>query len=217
MGSLAAGGAAAIGSGAFTSVSANRDITVSVADDSDALLALKKTESANSDYVTKEGNVIGIDVSGSNDNLGQDPAGVNDDATTIFRRLFDITNQGTQGVLVWIEDQPDDWGFFADNYGNDRPDTGLGVGSQSGNPPLGGPRDDLLYLKPGESLTDVGFYGGGEDLSDVDGSLTIQAATPKEVYLRNLGEYDDVDQYDSPEDDPDFDVQDDLENADWRA
>ena len=214
-GALATGTAAAMGTGAFTSVSADRDITIDVADDSDALLAFTETGEANDDYVTVGDGVVGIDVSGDNNDLSQSPSGVNKDATTFIRRLFNITNQGTQAVLVWIEDQPDDWGFFADNFDNDRPDTGLGVGSQSSNPPLGGPRDDLLYLKPGESLEDVGFFGGGDDLSDVEGSLTIQAATPEEIYFRNLGEYDDVEQYSSPEDDPDFDIS-DLENADWR-
>ena len=208
-GALATGTAAAMGTGAFSSVSANRDVTISVADDSDALLAFNKTGEANDEYVTVDDGVVGIDVSES------DASGVNDNATTVIRRLFDITNQGTQAVLVWIEDQPDDWGFFADNFDSDRPDTGIGIGSQSSNPPLGGPRDDLLYLKPGESLEDVGFFGGGEDISDVDDSLTIQAATPEEVYFSNLGEYDDVEQYDSPDDDPDFDIS-DLEDADWR-
>ena len=41
VGALAAGGAAAVGSGAFTSVEADRDVSVSVADDADALLALR--------------------------------------------------------------------------------------------------------------------------------------------------------------------------------
>ncbi|QZA88497.1 hypothetical protein K0C01_12060 [Salinarchaeum sp. IM2453] len=214
LGALSAGSAAAVSTGAFTSVEADRDITVDVADDSDALLAFSETDdSPNADYVTVEDDVVGIDVSDNNGNLDQDPSGVNEDATTIIRSLFNITNQGTQAVLVWIEDQPDDWGFFADNSETYRPDTGLGVGDQSGNPPLGGPRDDLLYLKPGEKLTDVGFFGDGE--SDVDESITIQAATPDEVYFRDLGEYDDVDQYDSPDDDPDFSV-DDLTNVDWR-
>jgi len=42
-----AGGAGAVGSGAFTSVNAQRDVAVRVADDSDALLSLQPGSSEN--------------------------------------------------------------------------------------------------------------------------------------------------------------------------
>ena len=215
-GALTAGSAAALGTGAFSSVTAERDVVVDVADDSDALLAIEETpNSSNTDYVTVDGDsgAFGIDVSSDNTQLDENPDGLNPDATTIIRSLVDITNQGTQPVLVWIEDQPDGIGFFADNFQTDRPDTGLGIGGQTNNAPLGDPRADLHYLKPGESLTDVGFYGEPTD-APTD-SITLQAATVDEVYFDDLGEYDSVEQYDSPDDDADFDIS-DLEDVEWR-
>lgn len=215
LGTAAAGSSVVFGSGAFTSVTATRDVTVSLADD-DTSAALTLEPTPNSDNAEKfvevdDDGTIGIDV--SSDTLNGDADGLNPDATTIVRSLFDITNNGSQPVLVWVEDQPDGIGFFADNFDSERPDTGIGIGSQSSNAPLGGPRDGLLYLKQGESLTDVGFFGEPDGVEDDD--ITIQAATPDEIYFSDLGEYDDVEEYDSASDDSDFDIS-DLEEPDWR-
>ncbi len=98
MGALASGAAATIGTGAFTSVTAARDIDVEVADDASAYLRLK---GANSHYVVDDGvgGTLEIDLSGDNPT----PAGgtgVNPNAVTEFGDLFEIANQGTQTVTV---------------------------------------------------------------------------------------------------------------------
>ena len=198
MGSLAAGGAAAMGSGAFTSVSANRGVTVDVADDSDALLAFETSNAgANSAYVEEtESGTISIDISDSNDNFAG--GGINQNATTIIRDMFDIRNQGTQAVFVWQEtNQYDDgipFGLSADypahaEPGTDapasgpvEPTTGLGEGetgqdalsSEEGNN-LGASIPARLYLEPGEALQEVGTFFFGSELESFSGNIKLNA------------------------------------------
>jgi hypothetical protein len=72
IGSLAAGGAALMGTGAFTQVSARRGVKVNLAGDTNALLGLKSSSSRNrnDEYVVYEGdNTLSIDISASNPNI----------------------------------------------------------------------------------------------------------------------------------------------------
>jgi len=106
LGTLSAGGAFTMGSGAFTSVSAERNVSVTVASDANALLRLAPCpESPNGDYVTGAGSgTMTLDLSDSNDNVGG--SGLNSDATTVINDVFEICNQGTQPVGVWLETNP---------------------------------------------------------------------------------------------------------------
>ena len=211
MGAVASG--AVFGSGAFSLVEANRDLEITIAeDDTDAMLELKPTpDSANADkYVDVEGGVLSIDLSGIDD------AGINQGANVRFRSLFDITNQGSDNVFVWVE-QDSGFGIATDNIGEDRPDTTLSLGDQPANAPLGHPEPEKLLLQPGESMTDVALFTGNSDELDPDeDEITISAATADEIYFANLGEYAEVDQFDTPDDDDDYD-EDDLLAAqdDW--
>jgi len=105
LGALASGSAAAVGTGAFTSVTATRDIDVEVADDASAYLRLQGTGGANSDYVTDDGDggtlAISLDESNSGSVSGGGE-GVNPDAVTEIDDLFTVENQGTQEVTVSI-------------------------------------------------------------------------------------------------------------------
>ncbi|SER20414.1 Protein of unknown function [Natrinema salaciae] len=94
--------AAAVGSGAFSSVTATRDVDVDVADDASAYLRLEGTGGANSDYVTDDGNggTLTIDLSPSNGGVTGGGEGVNPDAITRIDDLFVVENQGTQAVDV---------------------------------------------------------------------------------------------------------------------
>jgi hypothetical protein len=196
IGSLAAGGAAITGSGAFTSVSANRDVSVSVADDSDALLSFETGNSgANSQYVETDGGTLSIDISDSNDNIEGGGEGINQNATTIIRDMFDIRNQGTQPVFAYVEESPDNFGLFADYpahaepdapaqpaSGPDEPTTGLGEGksgqdaiSITGGGNIGAAVPERIYLEAGEALREVGTFFFGDNLQDVDGSITLKA------------------------------------------
>jgi hypothetical protein len=102
LGAIGAGGAVVTGTGAFTSVEANRDVTVEVADDANALLAIEQGDGPNGNYATTTGGTLGIDLTSDNDNLTQDPNGVNANAVTVIEDLFTITNQGTQEVDVEV-------------------------------------------------------------------------------------------------------------------
>ena len=104
MGALASGAAAAVGTGAFSSVTATRDVDVEVADDASAYLRLQGTGGANSDYVTDDGDggMLTIDLSSSNSGVSGGGGGVNPDAVTKIDNVFTVENQGTQEVSVGL-------------------------------------------------------------------------------------------------------------------
>jgi hypothetical protein len=81
--------------GAFTSVDAERTVAVNVSDDSDALLQLEPSGGDNGDYATESGSTVEVTLDDSSDANG---AGINDNATTVITRIFNVTNQGTQDV-----------------------------------------------------------------------------------------------------------------------
>ncbi|WP_423995677.1 DUF1102 domain-containing protein [Halorubrum trapanicum] len=101
-GAALASGSALIGSGAFTSVSAERDITVNVSDDSSALLELDPDSLDNSAYAIESDGSTGIDISksASGDFSGE---GVSPFALTEIEEVIEVTNQGTQEVAVTVE------------------------------------------------------------------------------------------------------------------
>jgi hypothetical protein len=92
-------------SGAFTSVEAERTAQVDVASDADAFLALAANTSNNN------GIAYASDVAGANDNqlsinltsTMNGGSGVNENALTTANYVFDVQNQGTQPVTVYLE------------------------------------------------------------------------------------------------------------------
>lgn len=94
LGALATGSAAAMGTGAFTSLSASRNVSVSVSPDSNAYLQLKALSTPNSnEFVNGSGgrsDTLSVSI-GENEIGGK---GVNEQAETYFDDLFSITNQG---------------------------------------------------------------------------------------------------------------------------
>ncbi|PHQ45323.1 DUF1102 domain-containing protein [Halorubrum sp. C3] len=103
LGALASGSAAAVGTGAFTNITATRNVDVSVADDASAYLSLQGTGGDNSAYVTDDGDggTLSINLDGDNSTT-EGGQGVNPDALTKIDSLFTIKNQGTQEVTVSI-------------------------------------------------------------------------------------------------------------------
>jgi hypothetical protein len=103
-GVFAASSAGAIQTGAFTSASAKRGVSVAVAGDDSALLAIEGCEGSNGNYVTgAESGTATLDISPSNDDVGN---GVNPDAETVIHNVIELTNQGTQPVGVWLDVDP---------------------------------------------------------------------------------------------------------------
>jgi len=107
MGSLAAGSAAAMGTGAFASVEATRTVTVDVVGDQSAYLGLNE----DSAYAEMNGKQLQLDFS-DNNNGGQ---GVNADAVTTFDGVFSMTNNGPNELDITIDKSglanPDRWHF----------------------------------------------------------------------------------------------------------
>lgn len=118
LGALSAGGASAVGTGAFTGASADRGFQVQVSGDASALLGIKSSSGPNSAYAdTTSGGEFRVNLSPSNKNIGSGIAGgegINPNSTTFIQDVFEIANQGTQEIeigiapLVFIKNEPGD-------------------------------------------------------------------------------------------------------------
>ena len=105
LGSLAAGGAAATGTGAFTETTAERDGEINIQNDANAFLGIKPGQYPNSQYVktggtgnSAEGEVY-IEMNGNSPGAG---SGVNINATTTYDSMLQVTNQAGARKEVWI-------------------------------------------------------------------------------------------------------------------
>jgi len=85
-----------VGSGAFSTVTAERTVSVDVAEDGSALLELRPHTGENGAYASTPGGQLEI----SFDGVGA--AGVNQNATTTLGDVFNVTNQGTATADVYI-------------------------------------------------------------------------------------------------------------------
>ena len=104
LGSLAAAGAAGMGTGAFSSVEADRSLSVQIADDSDAYVAfstdLGNTPHNNYEYAEiNDDGEIEIEFAGNDAN----GLGVNPNSVTRFDDVFSVKNQGTEDAELWVE------------------------------------------------------------------------------------------------------------------
>jgi hypothetical protein len=104
---MATAGSTAFGTGAFTSTTAQRSVSVSAVNEENAYLALDDTlpNSRNENSVISEdipplGNELVLDFNGNQIGGGQ---GVGKDSIYEFDNLFAIENQGTQPVFVQID------------------------------------------------------------------------------------------------------------------
>jgi hypothetical protein len=101
LGAATAGTSAAAGTGAFTSVSADRSVSVQVANDSSAFLGLVPGDTG---LVTESGGTLQVNLDGT----GTAAEGVNFNAVTQIGshenpeddHAFKIVNQGTQSVML---------------------------------------------------------------------------------------------------------------------
>jgi len=104
LGAIAAGGAAATGTGAFSSVEAQRNVDVTVAGDASSYLGIEPVAGGNGNYVdTTTNDALALSLTDSNGNIGDGiagGAGLNANATTSIADVFQIKNQGTQTVEV---------------------------------------------------------------------------------------------------------------------
>ena len=95
LGAVAAGGGAALGTGAFSSVEADRQVSVTLAGDSAALLGLQ----------VNDGNFNGLSDGGTSGTNGKttidiDLSNINDDAVTTFDGALTVDNGGANSVSL---------------------------------------------------------------------------------------------------------------------
>lgn len=101
LGSLVAGGGALLGTGAFTTVTAERTVNVETAGDASAFLGLAPADrdgDGNNEYVADPGDGTLEITLVNNDETPGNATGLNQNAKTVFRNLVTVTNNGTQEV-----------------------------------------------------------------------------------------------------------------------
>ena len=158
----AIGGSALVGSGAFTSVEADRDVEVAVADDADAFLQIEPADTDNGDeYAEVTGDdTVALDFTETE--AGGE--GINDRALTDIQDVITVSNQGTQPVAIGVD--------FLDGDGDPVGDqASVGVAGPVLRLQEGGPgfADDTESLEAGESINIGVFFnlGKDEDFEDV--------------------------------------------------
>lgn len=114
MGSLAAGGAAVMGTGAISVTNFERNLSVNIASDENAYLSLVP----NSDYAEINGNQLVLDF-GENSEGGK---GLNENSDTEFRNVFRVENKGTNALRFQFFEGGDG------SFGGDLTDTPLAIG-----------------------------------------------------------------------------------------
>ncbi|MDR5673204.1 LamG domain-containing protein [Halalkaliarchaeum sp. AArc-GB] len=158
-----------VGSGAFTSVSAERDVTVQTASDADAYLRMEPLQTPNGEAyaTTTDEDLIALEFTDTEAG-GQ---GVGTDSIYDFHDVFQITNQGTQPVYVWAT--------FADAQGDftvGDPETNIWLYANSDpTDKLRDSEDDVLYLSVGASAN-IGVHVETDELEqDQELTITINA------------------------------------------
>ena len=160
IGALSAGGAAAAGTGAFTSVTADRDVEVSVVEDDDAFLALDPLDNPGNGEYAEIDDTTGeffLDLTGTEGGGG----GLNPEAVTAADDVFEVQNQGTEEIELTLTPDTDgadgedisgaplylDQGDLADAPEESNQEVLLGVLPQGEDP------TDPITIPVGQSVT----------------------------------------------------------------
>lgn len=97
----AAGISTIFSTSAFTSVSADRSVSIRVASDADALLTLRPADGSNGEYAALNNGQLELQLNSKNSDVSGN--GVPVDALTQILDVFVIENQGTQEVGVRLD------------------------------------------------------------------------------------------------------------------
>lgn len=190
------GGSAVLGTGAFTSVTADRNADIAVTTEDSAYLAIEPTAAGTYDnnvYADSgSGNQIRLDfnaVTGVDQSQGDAGAqGVGLDSVYTLDNIFKITNQGTQEIYVWAQINSGD----VSNAPLD--DIYLYPGSSSDTPiegPLGSSsRNNVVSVDVGNTQR-FGVYIDVKDnqsTADNTESKTYDGTSTDELKLRTNGD-----------------------------
>ena len=179
LGATAVGGAAATGTGAFTSVEADRTVSVAVADESTssylALDALSEGSSENGAFATNPGSdsELVFDFNAEIDDTTNSEGGEGPGKNSVyeFDEVFEVENQGSQTVNVGIETLTDS--DFEDGSGNNPTSMEMSFYPDSD---AGSPLEDTsVSIGPGNAQT----VGVKMDIGDVNFSAFSAEATVK--------------------------------------
>ena len=148
LGSLAAGGAAAMGTGAISVTNFDRALDAEVVGDASAYLGL---DASISEYASQTGKELALEF-GSNSEGGD---GLNKDSDTEFRNVFKVVNQGTNALRVQFYDGGDG------SFGGDLTGTPLAIGVSANELSYGGNNsiNDLTAVNTSESPENWGSGG----------------------------------------------------------
>ncbi|MFY4815766.1 hypothetical protein [Halorubrum distributum] len=185
LGALASGAAAAMGTGAFTSVTANRDAEIDLEDDANAYLALTPGNDngwAASPTVGNSANgVLAIEMNGQSQTSGG--TGVNADALSVFDDVFRIGNQADSGKQVWIEFDEASGSTTNQSNINYKARTDFYVGSHQSSPPLQRPSNSLVGSSNAQTV------GTGNNLK-VGISIDLTGLSPSDYATDSNGNLD---------------------------
>lgn len=202
-GSTAIGGAAVLGSGAFSRIEAQRRTKLEITSDPNAYLGLDGCpDSANSSYTELDGQGhLAIELSPENPTEGGG-AGVNSDSRSWFDRMFQVCNNGKDDVCFWIEDH-DEWPMYGEERRLDFYLEGDDETSVVGS-------DNALLVEVGEcycigaKTVTKGLSEGDQLLADLNDELVLVAdstvvttgsgdiASQSQTGVGPLSEHDDI-------------------------
>ncbi|WP_136350807.1 hypothetical protein [Natronorubrum bangense] len=172
LGTIVAGGGAALGTGAFSSVTADRTVTVETAGDADAFLGLQIR-----DDLAADENTIDLNF----ENAGNGAEGINENAKTTLDKVLLIQNNGTQeniGITfeVEIDDTTDASNVFSFNENNegdfDDGDGGIDPNGEPLNPNQSAAYDLEINLR--EDEVDVPDALDSDDSFEVTVTITAE-------------------------------------------
>lgn len=155
LGGLLAAGGAAIGTGAFDAVEAERTVTVETTGDASAFLGIEPADGAGP-FVDDSGETIVVDIGGTETDAGGQ--GVNENAITAIDQLLEVTNNGTQDVEVGFNNQ---YAVDEGDYSEDElpGPWGYAVSDESAAAVLWASPDDIDHEEHRPELVETGFTG----------------------------------------------------------
>lgn len=176
LGGTAIGASAIVGSGAFSSVSAERNVSVQTTGDRGALLSFE----ANKEYEGDQENYV---FEGEDGTINFTFNNINREAKTTFEDLFIVKNNGTQSVQLRVANDPGEPGvdpIWGSGVGTDGP---MDIKHPEGGSMVGGNfqqtrANGSIELGPGESLAltvEIDTRGFGID-SWTNGTIYFEAA-----------------------------------------